>query len=718
MSTEARVVTGIASAAVSARGRRVFHGLVLAVAAAVGSAPAGAEALERAIFLLSQNARGYAAEGRSVGPAVNADGTSATYTSNALDLVSPTMQVDRSQIYARDLDQVTSELVSKSPAGVPGNRPSQVGSFASSISGDGRFAAFSSQATNLVPEPTNGLENVFVYDRVAGTMELISRGVDGPADGASGFPRLSGDGRFVVFQSQARNLTADGDGPFTDIFLYDRTTGELRLVSASWNGEPTDGSSITPAISDDGRVVAFASRATNLVQEPMLSGAFEQIFVRDLAAGRTELVSVSSDERPANAISFLPDLTADGSQVAFKSEAFNLVPNDTNGWPDVFVRDRPAGTTQRVSVDDFGNESNGLSGAPGISGDGRFVAFISFASNFVPDDGNGFSDVYVYDRFPPGRGQGLIARVTVALDNDGEPNAGVSDFPVGVSRDGRWIAFASASSNLVPNDLNNDFDAFLACNPFDAFGCTTSLPTPTPTPTITPTGTPGVIPCVGDCSGDGEVTIDELIRMVNIALGIRSVCGEDGMGQCLAGDANCDCEITVEEIIQAVNNTLRGCMSFGSCTLPEHELMCCGGPFPTATATQGGATPTDTATPDTSPATPTPTVDGSTPTPTATEGGTPPTVTPTATVVSGTCVGDCGGDGEVDISDLIRMVNIALGLQPLCPDGGAGCLAGDAACDCAITVEDIVRGVNNTLHGCRDFVTCSPSEHQAMCCAG
>ena len=132
----------------------------------------------------------------------------------------------------------------------------------------------------------------------------------------------------------------------------------------------------------------------------------------------------------------------------------------------MFVRDRPKETTQRVSVDSFGNQANGLSGGPGISGDGRFVAFVSFASNLVPDDGNGFSDVYVYDRFPPNREQGIILRVSVGLDG-AEPNQGVSDFPVTISTDGRWIGFASAASNLVPNDLNNDLDAFLGCNPFD-----------------------------------------------------------------------------------------------------------------------------------------------------------------------------------------------------------------------------------------------------------
>lgn len=676
---------------------------LLLAAMLVALAPVSAGALERDIRLLSQTSRGFSAEGRSEGPAVDADGQVAAYNSDALNLVSPPFQSSRTQIYARDIAVTTSQLVSRNAAGQAGNQPSQPGGFGPGISANGRFVAFSSRATNLVPDDTNGFEDVFVADRETGTVELISRGIDGPANGASTFPRLSADGRYVVFQSRAGNLVEGDTNGTSDIFVYDREADTLQPVSTGRDGAPANGSSITPAISDDGRVVTFASRATNLV-ETATSGTFEQIFVSEWQSGAIELASRSGTGAPANAISFLPDLTADGSQVAFKSEAFNLVPNDTNGVPDVFVRDRGAGTTQRVSVDSFGNQANGLSGGPGISADGRFVAFVSFASNFVPDDGNGFSDVYVYDRFPPAREQGEIARVTIAIDNFGEPNEGVADFPVSISADGRWIAFASAASNLVPNDLNNDLDAFLACNPFDAFQCAP----PTPVPTVTMTPTPGDFPCIGDCNGDGQVTIDDLIRMVNIALGLRPVCGEDGgVGQCLAGDADCDCEITVDEIIRAVNNSLNGCTEFGSCTLAEHELACCEEPLPpTATPTLPGPSPTGTNTPTATPHGAVPTFTA-TPTPTRTSGP------------AGPCIGDCDGDGEVTIGDLIRMVNIALDLQPLCAgEGGAGCLAGDADCDCVITVDEIIRAVNNSLNGCTQFGTCDVPAHEAQCCAG
>jgi Tol biopolymer transport system component len=677
--TDARTATPSGEDQVRSPLRAIVFGLALVVATLASGAPAlaipGLHPPD--IILLSQTARGQSAEGRSQGPAVNENGLSAAYASNALNLVSPPFINHRNQVYARDVEVITSALVSKSDAGSAGNRDSQSSGFPPGITGDGRLVAFSSLANNLVPGDTNGQEDVFVFDRDAQSIELISRGTNGPANGGSTLPKISADGRYVVFQSTASNLVDDDGNGFSDIFLYDRAEQRMVRVSAAPDGGPANGNSITPNISADGRVVAFASRATNLVATPT-TGTFEQIFVTEWSAPHTELASVNAAHAPGNAVSFLPALNRDGSQVAFKSEAFNLVPNDTNGVPDVFVRDRSNDTTQRVSVDDFGNQSNGLSGGPGISGDGRFIAFVSFASNLVPEDGNGQSDAFVYDRI-----RGRIARVSVGMHGE-DPNDGVTDFPLTISLDGRWIGFASAATNLVPNDVNSEVDAFLACNPFDEFDCAPPTPTPSETPTPTPT-TEMPHPCVGDCNGDGQVTIDDLIRMVSIALGLSPLCPNDLNGGCLAGDANCDCEITVDEIIRAVQNSLQGCHDYGDCTLEQDEQMCCAVPPGTRTAT-----PTRTITP-----------------------------TPSATPSTGTmvCVGDCNGSGGVSINELIRMVNIALGLQALCPsDSTGGCLAGDANCDCRITVDEIIQGVNNALNGCTHFTQCPAAQHEASCC--
>jgi hypothetical protein len=428
------------------------------------------------IELLSQTARGFSAEGRSEAPAVNLNGLAAAYSSDARDLVSPPLQGNLNQMYARDLSLVTSELVSKPLVGRAGNHPSQDSGFAPGISGDGNIVVFSSSATNLVSEDTEGRENVFAYDRQEGLSSSQPRS------------RRARQRRQQLSQDQRRRplrrLPVDRLQPHRR--REQRAVEHLRVRPhrrghdagqhrrrrrvQQWQQHHAEHQCRRPH-----RRLCLARHQP---RQPIDQRDI-RTDLRDRVAGSVDRVDLRQFRRhPGNAISFLPALSADGSQIAFKSEAFNLVPNDTNGDPDVFVRDRTEGTTQRVSVDSFGNQANSLSGGPGISGDGRFVAFPSFASNLVPDDGNGFSDVYVYDRFPPNRQQGILLRVSVAMDG-GEPNQGVSDFPVTISTDGRWIGFASAASNLVPNDLNNDLDAFLGCNPFDLFDCAAATPTPT-----------------------------------------------------------------------------------------------------------------------------------------------------------------------------------------------------------------------------------------------
>lgn len=690
---DARAATGSGdhqpAAGVSPRpgrtGRRGLLALGALAAALLTTDPAGAQPYPRVIILLSQTARGFSADGQSNTPAVNLNGLVTDYSSNALNLVAQQPQNMIEQVYARQPDLVTSELVSKGPDGKAGLGPSQKDSpYAPGISGDGRYIGFSSLAPNLVADAFNGQGQIFVYDRSQGSTELISRGIDGkPGNGLSDFPRLSTDGRYVVFESVATNLVAEDTNGVSEIFLFDRQTKMMQIVSVASDLTLGNAGSITPSISEDGNVVAFASTATNLVSQSTLG--FQQAFVHELQSGTTELVSVSSSGAVGNDASYYPALSRDGSLVAFKSAASNLVSHDTNDEPDVFVRDRPKGTTQRVSVPmGVGIEADGLSGGPGISADGRFVAFPSFASNLVPEDGDGVSDVFVYDR-----ANSLIARVTVGM-NGTEPNNGVSDFPVTISADGRWIGFASAASNLVPHDNNGEPDAFLACNPFDEFSC--AAPTPTPTP-------PGVTPCVGDCNGDGMVTVDELILMVNIALELSPLCPTGGSSGCLAGDANCDCQITVDEIIRAIDNALVGCHQYTDCTLDQEQQMCCEAPPTIGTAT---ATPTRT-----SPLSGTATVTPTPPTPTATA------TTSTAPL----CVGDCNGTGMVTVDNLVRMVGIALAEQSICPsDGSNGCLAGDSNCDCQITVDEIIQAVDNALNGCGIFNTCNPTEHEAMCC--
>ncbi len=530
----------------------------------------GAGAPAQPIELLSTTGRGTSAEGRSHTPALSSDGGAAAFASDALDLVQPARDLPRSDVYLRRRGDApaTIRLVTGIDGEVDGG--SQVGGFAPSISADGRIVAFASAATNLVDGDTNEVDDIFIYDAGDGTTTRIV-GASGEADGGSSFPRLSGDGQRVVFASQARNLVDGDDNEATDIFLYERSSGVISRVSVASDGTPSDGDSRTPAISDDGRVVAFVSEARTFVDTD-LRGVI-QAYTHDVGSGTTELASVSSAGEPANRISFLPDLNGDGSVVAFKSEGSNLVDGDTNGVPDVFVRDRSTGVTERISVDNFGNQSNDLSGGPAISDDGRYVAFISFSSTFDPLDGNGFSDVFIVNRDAD---PNQILRVSQELAMTGRPGGDVPDFPVAISGDGRIVGFASAAENLVSGDINNQSDAFVACNPFELERC---VPTPTPSPSATPppTDTPGPAACTGDCDGDGMTTIGELIRMTNMSLGV-SICGEGPVEACPAGDANADCAITVEELIRAVGNSLNGCTRFGDLPLTDVVEMCCAQP--------------------------------------------------------------------------------------------------------------------------------------------
>jgi Tol biopolymer transport system component len=343
-----------------------------------------------------------------------------------------------------------------------------------SISADGRYVAFVSWASNLVPGDTNGHEDVFVHDRLTGETTRVSVASDGTqADGPSDAPSISADGRYVAFLSQASNLVPGDTNGDWDAFVHDRLTGETARVSVASDGTQANTWVEEPIISADGRYVAFASNASNLV--PGDTNDEWDVFVHDRDTGQTTRVSVASDGSDASDDSSSPSISADGRYVAFKSHARNLLPGYTSGDGDVFVRDRVAGRTTRVSVASDGTRANGSSFGPSISADGRYVAFKSYASNLVPADTNGVADVFVHDRLT-----GQTTRVSVASDGT-EANGRSDSLKVSMSADGRYVAFVSQASNLVPGDTNGDWDVFVAARE--------EPPTPTPTPSATATAT-------------------------------------------------------------------------------------------------------------------------------------------------------------------------------------------------------------------------------------
>src|SRR5262249_38340734 len=239
---------------------------------------------------------------------------------------------------------------------------------------------------------------VFVHDRQTGATERVSLDSAGAQGNAlSSDPAISGDGNFVAFVSGATNLVAgDGNGTL-DVFVRGRASATTERVSVDSSGiEGNDASSDLdrPAISSDGRFVAFSSLATNLVAGD--GNGKSDVFVRDRLNATTERVSVDSSGAEGNDFSQYPSISSDGRLVAVTSGASNLVPGDTNATVDVFVRDRQSAATERADVNWAGAEANALSSPyPSISGNGTFVAFHSFATNLVPADTNATTDIFV-----------------------------------------------------------------------------------------------------------------------------------------------------------------------------------------------------------------------------------------------------------------------------------------------------------------------------------
>ena len=252
--------------------------------------------------------------------------------------------------------------------------------------------AFSSDATNLVVGDTNGMQDIFVQDRATGAVTRVSTATGGAqGNGDSQEPQISADGRYVSFQSVATNLVAGDTNGVFDIFVHDRTTSSTTRVSVSGAGAQADSASLDQDISGDGRYIVFASQAGTLV--PGDTNGTWDVFLRDRVANSTRRVSVRTVEIggvlldvQGDSYSSLPAISADGKWVAFTSGATNLIATDENGREDVFVRELATRTTTRVSVGAGAVEANGDSNYAALSDDGRFVAFDSEATNLVTGD--------------------------------------------------------------------------------------------------------------------------------------------------------------------------------------------------------------------------------------------------------------------------------------------------------------------------------------------
>lgn len=394
--------------------------------------------------------------GNSESPALSAAGRFVAFYSQAPGLV-PADANTLDDVFVRDRLLGTTTRVSVTTAGVAGNGDSDF----PDISADGRYVAFRSSATNLDPDEANNSQDVFVHDRLLGTTTLASRFSNGGGApfGISSYPSISADGRYVAFESTATLDPADNNGK-TDIYLHDLALGLTERASVNNVAYPNDdlsGSSFGASVSGDGRFVAFASDAANAVAGD--TNNRRDVFVRDRLVGGTSRVSVATGGAQAGDSSDNPCISPDGTWVAFDSLASNLVAGDTNGQRDVFLHNRLTGETTRVSVDSAGVQANFPSSQAAVSDDGRFVTFKSDASNLVPGDTNGGSDVFRHDRLT-----GQTVRISVPT---GGAQADEASGEPAISADGALVAFDSTAADLVPGDTNDRRDVFV----HDGAGC-------------------------------------------------------------------------------------------------------------------------------------------------------------------------------------------------------------------------------------------------------
>ena len=444
-----------------ARIRICFH--VLAMLGICILASKGTKAAD-AVSLISVNRTGSAAgNGDSVNADLSASGRFIVFSSEASDLVANDNN-NHGDVFLRDLLTGTTILISADSTGAgSGNNDS----FGAVISADGRFVVFTSVASNLVPNDNNGLPDLFIHNLATRTTALVSinRTNTGSGNGltlSSVDPAITPDGRFVVFYSAAGDLVANDSNNVTDLFVRDVLQGTTRLVSINTGGNAGGaGFPFTPAISADGRFITFQSDANDLVANDAARPGGNQdgdIFVRDMALGTTRLVSVNRfGTGSANAASRFASMSADGRFIVFVSFASDLVVNDINAYADVYLRDTIAGTTTLVSVNTAGATSSSPSnaiGIPAINADGRFVAFASFAGGLVVNDTNNRTDVFRRD---------LQAGVTtlVSRNNAGTTGGNNDSQKPLISSDGRFVIFESLATDLVAaSDSNGRTDIF------------------------------------------------------------------------------------------------------------------------------------------------------------------------------------------------------------------------------------------------------------------
>jgi Tol biopolymer transport system component len=407
-------------------------------------------------FRASVTSNGYEAFGRSTGASISRNGRFIAFTSlaNNLDRIRPDEDKDSGwpddDVFVNDLGTRTTTRISVSTGGMEGDHDS----WEPSISSDGRYVAFTSNASNFSISDSNYWD-VFRHDRETGSTALVSISSTGARPNEKSLnPSISANGINVAFASRATNLVDRGTNGNMHIFvckIAEGGSGNI-LVSTSSTNVQGNNNSWEPAISANGNYVAFESWATNLVDGDDTNNR-PDIFLHHIATGTTIRVSQNNIGEVGNDESTGACISANGNYVAFQSEASNLVINDTNGVSDVFVYNRSSANIQRVSLASDGSQGNLYSYGPSISANGRYVAFYSYATNLVEGDTNDHGDVFLHDR-----ATGETTRLS--LGQGGIQGNSTSLSPA-ISANARSVAFESVASNLVPGDAMGHKDVFV-----------------------------------------------------------------------------------------------------------------------------------------------------------------------------------------------------------------------------------------------------------------
>lgn len=408
------------------------------------------EALVRDNRIASEKADGTRITTRGSGGSIAADGQYVAFHAD---------HAYTSHVFVKDMETGAVVHASVTAAGIPASS-SSYGKTA--ISASGRFVAFTSDAANLSANDRNDADDVFLKDIDTGAITRVSSDASGNAgNSSSSLQGMSADGRYVVFTSNAWNLVAGDTNHALDVFVKDVQTGSVTRVGSSGTGAQPNAHSNTAAISADGRFVAFSSLASNLAGTD--NNGVADIFLHDLVSGSVQRVSSSVFSARLDGASMDPSISADGRYVAFASHATNLVAGDRNGRIDIFVRDMQTGTLVRVSVAQDGAEANGSSSSPSLSADGRYLGFVSNASNLVGGDTNGVRDVFVKDLLT-----GEIARVSAEPDGTGGRSTGTTTMIAG---NGEHLLLFGPYTLLGSENDGNFSGVVVAANPLaDAGG--------------------------------------------------------------------------------------------------------------------------------------------------------------------------------------------------------------------------------------------------------